>query len=65
MAGIDSDRLYPLHLQEEIAAGVPHAVGGLRVVRSDYGHDGFLLERDQVFALVRETLDLSVSSAAA
>jgi homoserine acetyltransferase len=33
------------------ALGVP-----LRVVRSPYGHDGFLLETDAVGALLRELL---------
>lgn len=56
VAGIDSDRLYPLAQQVELAALLPTAVGGLRVVASPYGHDGFLLEIDQVSALVREVL---------
>lgn len=64
VGGIDSDRLYPLHQQERIASLVPTAVGGLRVVPSPYGHDGFLVEREQVFALVEETLDLALSAAA-
>jgi homoserine O-acetyltransferase len=64
VGGIDSDRLYPLHQQEQIAALVPGTVGGLRVVRSPYGHDGFLVEREQVFALVEETLDVALSDAA-
>ena len=64
VAGIDSDRLYPLELQAQIADLAPGTVGGLRVVSSLHGHDGFLVERDQVFALVEETLDLSLSAAA-
>ncbi|MCW2622622.1 MAG: metX, partial [Frankiales bacterium] len=53
VAGIDSDRLYPLHQQQELAdgLGVP-----LHVVTSPAGHDGFLLEAGQVGALVREAL---------
>ena len=43
---------------------VPATVGGLRVVASPYGHDGFLVEREQVFALVEETLDVALSDAA-
>ncbi|MFE6856140.1 homoserine O-acetyltransferase, partial [Streptomyces sp. NPDC057674] len=50
------DRLYPLAQQEELAAGIPSA-DTVRVIRSPYGHDGFLLETDQVGALVRELLD--------
>ncbi len=53
VAGVDSDRLYPLSLQQEVAdgLGVP-----LRVIESPYGHDGFLVEVDTVGALVRELL---------
>ncbi|EIV91149.1 homoserine O-acetyltransferase [Frankia sp. QA3] len=51
VAGVDSDRLYPLRLQEDIAALTD---APLRVVHSRSGHDGFLLETDQVAALVRE-----------
>ncbi|GAA2450830.1 homoserine O-acetyltransferase [Streptomyces glaucus] len=56
VAGVDSDRLYPLAQQREIAALVPGA-DGVRVVESPHGHDGFLVEREQVAALVRELLD--------
>jgi homoserine O-acetyltransferase len=58
VGGIDSDRLYPLRLQEEIAAAVP-TCERLEVVHSDYGHDGFLIESAAVGTLVRETLALS------
>ncbi|HEY7857440.1 MAG TPA: homoserine O-acetyltransferase, partial [Candidatus Nanopelagicales bacterium] len=51
VAGIDSDRLYPIAQQEELADLAPSTVGGLRTVSSRYGHDGFLIEHDQVFAL--------------
>ena len=48
--GIDSDRLYPVEDQDVIAAAVPTALDGPRpqVLRSDYGHDGFLIERERV-----------------
>jgi homoserine O-acetyltransferase/O-succinyltransferase len=58
VAGVDSDRLYPLALQRELADLIPTTAGGLRVVHSDYGHDGFLIERDAVGLLVTETLSL-------
>ncbi len=58
VAGVDSDRLYPLALQREIADLIPTTVGGLRVVHSDHGHDGFLIQRDAVGLLVKETLAL-------
>lgn len=56
VAGIDSDRLYPLHQQQELADGIPGS-DGLRVVTSLHGHDGFLVESAQVGALARELLD--------
>lgn len=55
VAGVDSDRLYPLSQQAELAAHLPGA-DRLRVVESPYGHDGFLLETEQVGALIRELL---------
>lgn len=44
--GIDSDILYPLSEQEEIAGNIPNAE--LKIIHSEDGHDGFLLEQDQV-----------------
>ncbi|MFJ3647640.1 homoserine O-acetyltransferase MetX [Streptomyces murinus] len=55
VAGVDSDRLYPLAQQHELAAAIPGA-DRARVVQSPYGHDGFLIETEQVGALVRELL---------
>ncbi|RKT57398.1 homoserine O-acetyltransferase MetX [Saccharothrix australiensis] len=53
VAGVDSDRLYPLAQQAEIAEGLGV---DLRVVTSPHGHDGFLIEVEQVGALVAELL---------
>lgn len=55
VVGLDSDRLFPLRLQEELVAATPTA-HPLLVVRSPYGHDGFLVEKDQVGEIVREAL---------
>ncbi|MDQ2587009.1 homoserine O-acetyltransferase MetX [Saccharothrix yanglingensis] len=55
VAGIDSDRLYPLARQAEIADAVPGA-GDVRVVTSPYGHDAFLIEVDQIAKLLTELL---------
>lgn len=55
VVGLDSDRLFPLRLQEELVAATPSA-RTLHVVRSPYGHDGFLVEKDQVGAIVTESL---------
>lgn len=58
VGGIDTDRLYPLRLQQQIADAVPTA-DPLHVIASPYGHDGFLIESEAVGALVRRTLDLA------
>ncbi|MFD3457040.1 homoserine O-acetyltransferase [Streptomyces sp. NPDC058691] len=55
VAGVSSDRLYPLPQQHELASGIP-AADRLRVIDSPHGHDGFLIATDQVAALVRELL---------
>ncbi|MFI5618738.1 homoserine O-acetyltransferase [Streptomyces sp. NPDC051567] len=55
VAGVDSDRLYPLAQQAELAAGIPGA-DRTRVIGSPYGHDGFLIETGQIAPLVRELL---------
>jgi homoserine O-acetyltransferase len=58
VAAVDSDRLYPVADSRRIVAAAPAAVGGLRIVTSASGHDGFLLEADQIAPLVTETLEL-------
>ncbi|MGE2726638.1 homoserine O-acetyltransferase MetX [Mycolicibacterium pulveris] len=58
VGGITSDRLYPLRLQEELAELLPNC-GGLQVIDSIYGHDGFLVEMDAVGTLIRQTLELA------
>jgi len=55
VAGIDSDRLFPIADQRLLADGIP-GTGGLHVIRSDFGHDGFLLETLQVGPLLAELL---------
>jgi len=52
--GIDSDVLYPLHEQEELANLMPNAQ--LKIIHSGAGHDGFLLEQDQVAAHIKSFL---------
>jgi len=58
VAGVDTDRLYPIRLQAELAELLPRA-GKLRVIESPYGHDAFLIEVDSVAQLVRDTLATS------
>ncbi len=55
VAGVDSDRLYPLVQQEELAGGIPTA-DGVRVIGSASGHDGFLTEIGQLSGLAKELL---------
>lgn len=59
VGGIDSDRLYPLRLQVELAEELGNCVGGLQVVQSDNGHDGFLTEFDAIGDLLKRTVDLA------
>ena len=58
VAGITSDRLYPLRLQSELADLLPGCTG-LEVVESIYGHDGFLVETEAVGQLIRQALALA------
>jgi homoserine O-acetyltransferase/O-succinyltransferase len=60
VGGITSDRLYPLRLQQELAELLP-GCGGLQVVESICGHDGFLVETEAVGELIRKTLDLAAN----
>ena len=48
--GIDSDRLYPVEDQRKVAEHLTGALDGAEptVLRSGFGHDGFLIERDAV-----------------
>jgi homoserine O-acetyltransferase len=63
VGGITSDRLYPLRLQEELADLLP-GCGGLHIVDSRSGHDGFLVETEAVGELIRKTLELADSEGA-
>jgi homoserine O-acetyltransferase/O-succinyltransferase len=55
VAGILSDRLYPLASQEEIVRHLP-GDRSLVVIESAFGHDGFLLEVDQVGRVIAAAL---------
>ncbi|MEO7236637.1 MAG: homoserine O-acetyltransferase [Lapillicoccus sp.] len=54
VVAVDSDRLYPPRLSAEIVAGVPGAQGHL--ITSPHGHDGFLIEIEQVGQVVRAAM---------
>jgi homoserine O-acetyltransferase/O-succinyltransferase len=47
VAAIDSDRLYPPRLQHEIAQLLPERPQ-VSLIHSQHGHDGFLIESEQV-----------------
>ena len=55
VAGISSDRLYPLRLQYEIAELLPRPTT-VDVVESNVGHDGFLVEQDAIGKIIRRAL---------
>lgn len=58
LVGIDSDRLFPVETQKLIAESQPKNLFGnkLFVIKSDYGHDGFLIEAEKVGKLLRRLL---------
>jgi homoserine O-acetyltransferase len=56
VAAVSSDRLYPPYQQEHLANLLP-GLTNLDVVQSLYGHDGFLIEVEQVSKLVANALD--------
>jgi len=55
VAGIASDRLFPIEDQALIAKEIGgQLIGGeLQVIESEFGHDGFLIENDSVSKLLR------------
>jgi homoserine O-acetyltransferase len=58
--GIDSDRLFPVEDQNEIARLVPGNIDGSDavVLSSPFGHDGFLIETEAVGRHIRRLLDV-------
>jgi homoserine O-acetyltransferase/O-succinyltransferase len=56
VVGIDSDRLFPLRLQQDIVDSSPGA-DELHLLISPFGHDGFLVEEEQVAQFVGHALN--------
>ena len=54
--GVDSDVLFPIEEQRTLAELIPGAKFG--EIISNYGHDGFLIETDQITRKIREFLSL-------
>jgi homoserine O-acetyltransferase len=50
--GIDSDLLYPIAEQRELAEHIPHA--DLEVIEAAHGHDSFLIELDTLNGMVEQ-----------
>ncbi len=58
VVGIQSDVLYPLVEQEELAANIPGAT--LAVLDVPHGHDSFLIEQNTLNQLVKQWMDSSI-----
>lgn len=59
---IDTDRLFPPRLQEEIVEFTPTALP-LVTISSPFGHDGFLIEVESVGNILRDALAAGAASA--
>lgn len=53
VVAVDSDRLYPVHNSEFLDSHLPGS-NGVKIVHSDVGHDGFLVESAQLDAHMAE-----------
>lgn len=54
IVSVDSDRLYPTRLSDEMHAALPRSTRA--AITSLFGHDGFLIEEEQVAEIVRAAL---------
>lgn len=54
IVSVDSDRLYPPSLSDELHDRLPRSVRAR--ITSRYGHDGFLIEQEQVGRIIRSAL---------
>jgi homoserine O-acetyltransferase len=57
--GIESDRLFPISQQEDLARHIPGSITGDTPLALDspYGHDGFLIESERVGDALRSLLE--------
>ncbi|NUR81809.1 MAG: homoserine O-acetyltransferase [Dermatophilaceae bacterium] len=55
IVSVDTDRLYPPRLSDDLHAALPRS--RREHIISAFGHDGFLIEEDQVGRIVREALE--------
>ena len=54
--GVDSDHLYPVSEQEELARLLPNS--RLHLIESPYGHDAFLIEFEQLHTIIKPFKDI-------
>ena len=59
VVSIDTDRLFPPRLQEEIVELTPSALP-LFTVSSPFGHDGFLIEVEAVGEIVKKAVEIGI-----
>lgn len=57
VVAIDTDRLFPPRLQEEIVELTPTALP-LKILSSPFGHDGFLIEVENMGEIVRDAVEI-------
>lgn len=55
--GIDTDMLFPYHEQELIANHIENS--SFHLIASEYGHDGFLIEAEQITTILKTELNES------
>jgi homoserine O-acetyltransferase len=56
IAGMSSDWLYPVRLQQELGELIPTA-SAVEIVQTISGHDGFLVESESLGRFIRRALD--------
>lgn len=59
VVGISSDRLFPIEDQKLVADNIGGEIigGGLQVIESEFGHDGFLIEDIKLAPMIKQLLD--------
>jgi homoserine O-acetyltransferase len=55
VVGITSDIIIPPVEQRFLADKLP--LGGMRLIESDFGHDGFLVENEKLNAIIKPFLE--------